>query len=183
MDRRQRKTRNAIFDAFIGLLSKSTYDKITVGQIIAAADIGRATFYAHFETKEYLLKALCQELFDHIFEADRGDHSAHTHIFDCDNTATVFTHLFRHLQHNDNHILDLLSCQSNGLFLEYFKKELVRLAQSQLSVFSHRKAPELPEDFWVDHIAATFVQTLCWWIENGTKESPEEIANYFFLSV
>lgn len=183
MDRRQRKTRTAIFEAFIRLLAKSTYDKITVGQIIAAADIGRATFYAHFETKEYLLKALCQELFEHIFATERGDDSAHTHIFDCDSTATVFTHLFRHLQHNDNHILDLLSCQSNGLFLEYFKKEVVRLVQSQLPLFAHRKARELPEDYWIDHIAASLVQTLRWWIGNGMVQSPEEIANYFLLSV
>ncbi len=183
MDRRQRKTKAAIFNAFIGLLSKSTYDKITVEQIITHADIGRATFYAHFETKEYLLKALCQELFDHIFEAEQGNTGTHRHIFDCDTTASVFVHLFRHLRENDNHILDLFSCQSNSLFLDYFKNELKRLVKSQLSLFAHRQAPELPEDFWIDHIAASFVQTLRWWIENGKKQSPEEIANFFFLSV
>ena len=183
MDRRQRKTRNAIFNAFIRLLATSSYEKITVEQIITVADIGRATFYAHFETKEYLLKALCRELFDHIFEAEHGDAGSHRHIFDCDATGSVFVHLFRHLQQNDNHILDLFSCQSNELFLAYFKKELVRLAKSQLSVFAHRKAAALPEDFWIDHIAATFVQTLRWWIENGTEQTPEQIADYFFLAV
>ena len=51
MDRRQRKTRDAIFKAFIELLSEKNVNQITVGEIIARADIGRATFYAHFETK------------------------------------------------------------------------------------------------------------------------------------
>ena len=54
MDRRQRKTREAIFNAFITLLSKKNYNGITVGEIIEVANIGRATFYAHFETKAFL---------------------------------------------------------------------------------------------------------------------------------
>ena len=56
MDRRQRKTREAIFTAFIELLSKKDFAQITVGEIINQADIGRATFYSHFETKDFLLK-------------------------------------------------------------------------------------------------------------------------------
>ena len=51
MDRRQRKTREAIFSAFIALLSKRGFEQITVGEIIERADVGRATFYAHFESK------------------------------------------------------------------------------------------------------------------------------------
>ena len=55
MDRRQKKTREAIFTAFTSLLSKKQYHQITVQDILDAADVGRTTFYAHFETKEYLL--------------------------------------------------------------------------------------------------------------------------------
>ena len=183
MDRRQRKTRNAIFTAFTQLLSEKSYDQITVGQIIARADVGRATFYAHFETKEYLLKALCQELFAHVFEAQTGDDKAHSYIFDCDDTDAAFLHLFRHLQKNDNHILDLLSCRSNELFLDYFKNELRKLAESQKAAFDRNRVAELPESFWIDHICATFVATVRWWIENGMEETPEQINHYFFLAV
>ncbi len=183
MDRRQRKTRTAIFDAFIRLLSEYSYDKITVGQIINCADIGRATFYAHFETKEFLLKALCRELFDHVFEAETGDENTHAHVFDCDATGSAFVHLFRHLQQNDNHILDLLCCQSSELFLDYFKKDLTQLIQSQPALFANRRAAELPEDFWIDHIAATFVQTLRWWVAKGMTQPPEQITNFFLLAV
>ena len=69
MDRRQRKTREAIFAALIALLSQKDFAQITVGEIIDRADVGRATFYAHFDSKDLLLRELCQELFCHLFDA------------------------------------------------------------------------------------------------------------------
>ena len=72
MDRRQKKTRNAIFKAFTTLLSQKDFAHITVGEIIELADVGRATFYAHFETKDFLLKEFSQELFCHVFDMERN---------------------------------------------------------------------------------------------------------------
>ena len=183
MDRRQRKTREAIFKAFIELLSEKEFSQITVGEIISRADVGRATFYAHFETKEFLLKALCEELFCHIFDAMNHEHPEHRHLFDCEAPASVFLHLFQHVRNNDNNLLKLLSGRNNALFLQYFRSNLQRLVISQLPLFAARKSARLPEDFWTDHVAATFVETLRWWISHGLQESPETITEYFLLTV
>jgi AcrR family transcriptional regulator len=183
MDRRQRKTREAIFSAFIDLLAKKEFGQITVGEIIEQADVGRATFYAHFETKDYLLKELCEELFCHIFDSMGGENHTHRHIFDCEAPDSVFLHLFQHLQRNDNNILVLLSCRNNDLFLQYFKSNLHHLVESQLPLFASRKSDRLPDSFWVNHIASTFVETVRWWIDNGMTQSPETITDFFFLAV
>lgn len=183
MDRRQRKTREAIFRAFTESLSQKDFSQITVGEIIQRADIGRATFYAHFETKDSLLKEFCQELFCHIFDTENNSGCGHRHIFDCDGSDSVFLHLFQHLQNDDNHIISLLSSQNNELFLRYFRSDLEALIESQLPLFEGRKSKEIPEAFWKNHIVSTFVDTLKWWIHNGRKESPQVITEYFFAVV
>lgn len=182
MDRRQRKTREAIFDAFIALLSKKNFNNITVGEIIELADIGRATFYSHFETKDFLLKDLCAELFDHIFNSEEGENNIHN-IFDCDIHDSVFLHLFKHIKKNDNNVCKLLSSKNNELFLDYFKEGVKKLVVKQISNFERKKPEIIPVDFWINHITATFIQTLRWWIENSMQQTPETITEYFLLSV
>ena len=183
MDRRQRKTREAIFTALTELLSRKDFSRITVGEIIERADVGRATFYAHFETKDDLLKELCADLFCHIFDAVEGNPAGHRHVFACEAPESVFLHLLQHLQRNDHHILDLLSGRNNELFLGYFKTNLRQLAASQLPLFAARKDERLPESFWGDHIASTFAETVRWGVGHGMREPPETGAEYFFLAV
>ena len=183
MDRRQRKTREAIFNAFILLLSKKNYNDITVGEIIEVADVGRATFYLHFETKDFLLKDLCVELFDHIFDSGVENQTNNHSIFNCDNHDSVFLHLFKHIKKNDNNICKLLSSKNNELFLEYFKSEVRVLITKNLESFENKKPKEIPSEFWINHITSTFIETLRWWLEHKMKESPETIVEYFLLLV
>ena len=179
MDRRQRKTRDAIFDAFALLLGKKAYNQITVQQIIDGADVGRATFYAHFETKDYLLRDLCEELFGHIIDTAMGLPHGHYHCAYGNADDSVFLHLLRHLQENDRNILSLLSSQNNEIFLRYFKTNLKKLVKTQFGDTGKLRTSTLPEDFLINHISASFVETVSWWLERGMKETPEELTEYF----
>lgn len=183
MDRRQKKTREAIFKAFTQLLSEKDFSRITVGDIIVRADIGRATFYSHFETKDYLLKELCEELFCHIFDSMSPAENGHRHIFECDAPDSAFLHLFRHLQKNDNNILDLLSGSNNELFLKYFRTGLLSLVENNTEVLDICKNNAVPKDFLINHIACTFVETVRWWVDNKIKQTPEEITEYFMTVI
>ena len=180
MDRRQKKSRLAIFKAFTELLSKREFNQITVGEIIDRADVGRATFYAHFETKDYLLKELCEELFCHVFDATKVGDEHHKHIFDCDEHGSVFLHLLKHLQKNDNNVLELLVCQNNEIFTRYFKEYLKQLVENQIELFNGLGNKKIPKEFLVNHVSSSYVETVKWWIDNGKKESAEELLEYFY---
>ena len=179
MDRRQKKTRDAIFSAFAELLSQKHYNQISVQEIIDAANVGRTTFYAHFETKDYLLKSLCEELFGHIIDTAMGLPHGHYHYSCGSKTDSVFLHLVRHLQENDRNILELLSSENNEIFMKYFKTNLRTLIVTQYAEKGLLKSAALTEDYLVNHIASSFVETIDWWLSRGMKETPEVITEYF----
>lgn len=153
--------------------------KITVQEIIDAANIGRTSFYAHFETKDDLLKALCEELFGHIISSAMD--CTHTHGLYSNNNVpeSVFCHLLQHLQENENNILELLSCENSDLFLRYFKDNLKELLQNQFVNQNRRNNKDIPQDFLVNHITGSFVEMVLWWIKNQMKEPPEKLDKYF----
>jgi transcriptional regulator, tetR family len=179
MDRRQQKTRAAIFSAFEKLLSSKNYNRITVQEIIDEANIGRTTFYAHFETKDDLLKSLCEELFGHIVDSALDHTHKHGLYSDKKRPESIFCHLLQHLQENDNNILELLSCESNDIFLRYFKDCLSDLIRTQFSDSLMKKTCDVPTDFLINHISGSFVEMVLWWINEKLKYTPEQLDEYF----
>ena len=156
-----------------------SYSKITVQEIIDAANVGCTTFYAHFETKDDLLKELCEELFGHIIGSAMD--CTHTHGLYSDGSApeSVFCHLLQHLQENDKNIIALLSCESSEMFLRFFKDSLNELVRSQFINQNRKANTDIPEDFLINHISGSFVEMVLWWIKGHRKQTPEDLDRYF----
>ena len=112
IDRRISKTKKAIYQAFLHLLNQKDYEAITVQEIIDLADVGRSTFYSHYESKELLLDELCQKLFHHLFE--RAEHLS---------PQDYLAHIFQHFKKNQDHVTSLL-LSKNDYFIRQLRKEL-----------------------------------------------------------
>ena len=54
-DRRVQRTRRLLHKALISLILEKKYESITVQEILDRADVGRSTFYMHFQDKDQLL--------------------------------------------------------------------------------------------------------------------------------
>lgn len=174
MDRRQKKTRAAIFGAFTELLKEKSYGKITVQDIIDAADVGRTTFYTHFETKDDLLRSLCGEIFEHVFSHDLGKEKTHDFSEERDTRARV-THILYHLQEHMDYLPGILSGESGEVFMAFFKEHLKGL-------FAYARESEgfaVPRDYIQNHMVCDFAETVRWWTRN-TRYTPEEISSFFF---
>lgn len=74
-DRRIAKSRTAIQNAFLTLLSARGFDAVTVKEIAELADVSRKTFYLHYVDKHDLLNAIITTRLDElavICEQKRG---------------------------------------------------------------------------------------------------------------
>jgi AcrR family transcriptional regulator len=177
MDRRQRKSREAIFSAFNNLLTQKKYADITVQDIIDRADVGRTTFYAHFDTKDALLEEMCTELFDHV--VSDHDEAEDTHDFSGEenDTESIITHILYHLRDNQKNMLGIFNGESGDMFFRFFKRYLIKVFEAELK--GEIKQADVPDDYLYHIISCVFVDTLNWWIKNGMKQTPEEVERYF----
>ena len=59
MDKRIKRTRRILGEAFIDLLQKENFYTITIRDITEKADVAYSTFFRNFESKEELLLVYC----------------------------------------------------------------------------------------------------------------------------
>ncbi|MDO4977349.1 MAG: TetR/AcrR family transcriptional regulator [Eubacteriales bacterium] len=178
MDRRQQKTRTAIFNALSRLLQKKHFHNITVQEIIDEANVGRSTFYAHFETKDDLLKSMCSDIFDHIISEELTAESSHDYSDGTHDIGELLEHILCHLQDDKMEIQQILSSESESLFLGYFKDALKNLFKNYVNTEGLKK-DQIPENFCVDLMAAGFVEAVRWWVKNRMQYSPQDVAKYY----
>lgn len=177
MDRRQKKTRQAVFDAFTRLLETKSYANITVQEIIDEADIGRSTFYSHFETKDDLLKELCTEIFNHVFSDELMKEKTHDFSSSGGDLKKEITHILYHLQDNRSYLRGILSCESGELFMGYFKEYLYSVFEKALE---NRKF-DVPKDYVLDHMVCDFAESVRWWMKHEDY-TPEDIGMFYWAT-
>ena len=179
MDRRQRKTRVAISKAFNRLLEKKRYENITVQEIIDEADIGRTTFYAHFETKDELLRSMCTDIFHHVFTDNLSKESDHDYATGLKNLEVKLGHILYHLKENEGNLTGILTSESGEPFMRFFREYLKDLFLRYREEFRF----DVPEDYLLCYLTGSFVETVKWWITSKESCTPEEAAGFFMTVI
>ncbi|MBQ5973719.1 MAG: TetR/AcrR family transcriptional regulator [Oscillospiraceae bacterium] len=174
MDRRQKKTRQAVYRSFTALLETKPYSAISVQEIIDGADVGRSTFYAHFETKDALLESLCQEIFDHVFSNELTSEASHDFSDRARDLRAELTHILYHLQDDRTFVRRILARESGELFMRYFKRRLEGVFARELEGC----VSDVPQDYLLHHMVCDFAETVRWWMDRGGYP-PEEVCRFF----
>ncbi|MEY8462257.1 TetR/AcrR family transcriptional regulator [Streptococcus merionis] len=170
-NRQARRTQSIIYQAFIDLLAEKNYNDITVQEIIDRADIGRATFYNHYASKDLLLEQLCQELFHHIF---RHDSEIGPEEFLC--------HVFRHFQENQHKIASLLLAQ-NDYFIRQLTIEIEHDVYPLLVSYYSLDQKDIPEAFLKHFVCSSFISSLEWFLREKTPPEITDLVDYFLKVV
>ena len=166
-DRRVNKTKKAIYQAFLQLLNDKGYDATTVQDIIDLADVGRSTFYCHYESKELLLDELCRYLFHHLFE--REEHLT---------TEDYLAHIFLHFQKNQDHVTSLLFSK-NDYFLRQLQKELEHHVYPMVAEDLQESYPNIPASYLKHFVVTNFIETLTWWLKKGKSYTEDQVVRFY----
>ena len=166
-DRRITKTRKAIYTAFLQLLNQKNFESITVQEIIDLADVGRSTFYSHYESKELLLDELCRYLFHHLFE--REGHFT---------TEDYLAHIFLHFQKNQDHVTSLLFSK-NDYFLRQLHKELEHHVYPMVAEELQEAYPNIPASYLKHFVVTNFIETLTWWLKKGKSYTEDQVVRFY----
>ena len=166
IDRRISKTKKAIYQAFLQLLNDKGYEATTVQDIIDLADVGRSTFYCHYESKELLLDALCRHLFHHLFEREQPI-----------STEDYLAHLFLHFQKNQDHITSLLFSK-NDYFLRQLRRELEHHVYPMLTDEFKEAHPSLPASYLQHLVVSNFIETLTWWLKKDKTLQTKKLCSF-----
>lgn len=166
-DRRITKTRKAIYTAFLQLLNQEDYESITVQKIIDLADVGRSTFYSHYESKELLLDELCRYLFHHLFEREKNI-----------STEAYLSHIFSHFKKNQDHVTSLLFSK-NDYFLRQLQKELEHHVYPMVAEDLQVAYPNIPASYLKHFVVTNFIETLTWWLKKGKSYKEDQVVRFY----
>jgi AcrR family transcriptional regulator len=162
-DRRVQKTRKLLLDALVALILEKGYDEVSIQDIIDRANVGRSTFYSHYENKEQLM------LFGH-------EHLRTLSLRDA-GRALDFLPFYRHLAEMHELVRKLLSAEKSERVLTRSLEDI--LQGSICRLYAPRLAPEEEGALFMlrsEAAAAGLVRLMTSWVHKGMPCSPERMA-------
>ena len=164
-----RRTKQLISLALYQLMINREYDDISVKDICDKARISRMSFYRYFTCKDDIFINYADERFEEFYNQEFKYKEFSTESF----TVAIFSFIKKYIRQINilikAHKEQLLSAQFNN----YTTYILTYVAKN-------RKV--INEKFKMNYVASAFISgglfnCVLAWIQNGTKETPEEMAN------
>ena len=177
-DRRVQRTQQLLRGALLSLIQEKGFEALSVQDIIDRANVGRATFYAHFDNKEDLLASGIDGLRASLKEHQRQALSQSTAA---DERLFAFSHeLFVHANEHRNVFQALVGKRSGAVIQQLLHKMLVDLARDEVKAMAARNdTNSMPMEAVVQFVAGGLFGLLMWW-GNGKMRMPVEEVNALF---
>lgn len=169
-DRRVRRTERHLGDALVGLLHEKPYESIAVKEILARANVGRSTFYAHFRGKDELLANELREMLG-VSLSRAMERASRT-----ERVIAFARPILERVERSRVHGAATVGPSQHAVHeqVERLIAELVAVDLKRLGMSDATTGAALPRGLLARHVAATFVRVLTWWGESGHAVSAVE---------
>lgn len=156
--KREKNVDEYIIDSLFELIKKKEYSNISITEITDKAGVGRVSFYRNFNSKEDIIKKWITNTTDSFLE--NSDIS-----YKNDSTKDYFIKLFTHLDKYKEEAYLIYKANLFNLLKEEFDSKLINLHQKEYSNYKSY------------FIAGGIFNVYYFWLINGSKETPKELAN------
>jgi len=179
VDRRVQRTRQLLNNALIMLIVEKGYDSITVQNIIDQANLGRSTFYAHYQGKEDLLLKSMEELVHSLIwgvenppTEEEGNEKSHRIL-----SALP---LFRHTHEQHRLYKAMVGGRGIDVVIKTIQNHLSEHIQEQIErLLPDGQTPLVPPPVMANYLAGALLTLLTWWLDNEMLYSPERMDEMF----
>ncbi|WP_204254219.1 TetR/AcrR family transcriptional regulator [Mammaliicoccus sciuri] len=179
-DRRVRKSKRAIKQAFIELLTENNLDRITIQQISDLADVNRGTFYLNYEDKYALLDEMENEQIEEIkgfVDIRKMDLSTKTSDrFIEDFANKIIKNVITHIEHNIEFYQVILNLERKS----QIEEQLAEIVRSNIKHLIGDKDDifGIPEDYYLSYVVGSMMSMIKYWVSDENRVSVEELVNY-----
>jgi len=175
VDRRVQRTRQLLSGALMGLIVEKGYDSVTVQDIIDRANLGRSTFYAHYQDKEDLLLSGIDDV---VHSLIWGDEALSKGEPGKDTLPRILSTepIFRHAQ--EEHQLHKAIFVGRGLdmMIKEIQQHLCSHIEEQINQYlPDEKSPPVELSVISNYLAGALLTLLVWWLDNNMPYPPERM--------
>jgi AcrR family transcriptional regulator len=175
-DRRVRRTRRMLRDALVALVIEKGYDTVTVEEITERADVGRTTFYLHYQDKDDLLLEVTGQVADQL--ESQILNLLHIKEVGIEDIAPM---IFKLAGENLRMYRIIMSGQCGPKIFKQFQDRLTRLFRRVLKAEMKKSAvrPVIPLDLAATYLWGALQSTLVWWLDNDMPYQVHEMVRLF----
>jgi AcrR family transcriptional regulator len=163
IDRRVQRTRDLLRRALMQLIDEKGYDTLTIQDITERANLGRTTFYLHYESKDDLL-------LDHHAEFEIEIPLAIWSQKDLPEDEAI-SGLVQYLKQfaNDRGIyMAIVRGKDGDIIMRGIQEQMVLNLQASLKEAFPEQEPTMPMDILCNYIAGAQISLIDWWMMNKT---------------
>jgi len=177
LDRRVQKTRKLLQNALVELILEKGFESVRIQDILDRANVGRSTFYFHFQDKRELLHSCFEELHNTLEQHAARVSSGEMNLEDIHPEFSL--KLFQFVERNRTLFKALLGKQdaltfADDFLFSYIKEPFrMRMAHHKLTSIA------LPHDLVTHYFAYAFIGTIKWWLSQDESCTAEEVDKYF----
>jgi AcrR family transcriptional regulator len=177
-DRRVERTQQLLRGALRSLIQEKGFEALTVQDIIDRANVGRATFYAHFDNKDDLLVSGFDELRASLKARQRDAFERGQTIED--RVFGFSQEVFAHTSEYRDAFRAMVGKRSGAVVERLLHKLLVDLIREDVKrTLARTESSAVPTEALVQFIAGALFGLLMWWLDGKTRLSVGEVTALF----